>query len=103
MKKLGWSAVLGVPVCVLYWIGRLSHSSGPTSDFWINFIMFFLMPGYYLLGAINGLWHITQVSQEAIITLMIVFDCVFWSLVVLLLWGLLEKVRGPKRPVRSNI
>ena len=96
MKKVAWSAALGsVPVCLLYWIGRSSHSSGPPSVFWVDFTMFFLMPGYYFLSAMGGLLLMSQLSQKAAITLVIVFDCLFWSLVILMLWGLLEKLREP--------
>lgn len=93
MNRVAWSAVIGsVPVIALYWTGRLRHSSGPPSGFWIDFTMLFLMPGYYFLAAIDGLLHFSQSSQKTAITLMIAFDCVFWSLVVMLLWIVLRRL-----------
>jgi len=93
MKKQMWSAVIGCgTVCALYWSGRFSHSSGPPSNFSVYFTMFFLMPGYYFLAAIGLPNSASHVSQKIGITLLVVFDCVFWSLVVLLMWGLLEKI-----------
>ena len=94
MKKVASSAVIGTgAVCALYWTGRFSHSSGPPSAFEVDFSMFFLMPGYYFLSAIGGLLPMLQLSQKATITLMIVFDCVLWSLMVLLFWSVLERLR----------
>ena len=96
MRKLGWSAVLGsVPVCALYWIGRLSRGSGPPSYFWVDFTMFFLWPGYYFLAAVDSLLHFSRNGQTANIAVMLVFDCVFWSLVVLMAWSSIESLRKP--------
>ncbi len=95
MKKLAWSALLGsAPVCALYWIGRLGHSSGPPSSFSVYTTMFFLMPGYYFLGAVGIPISESRISQQIAVTLTLVFDCMFWSLAVLLFWGLIEEVRG---------
>lgn len=93
MKKLVWSAVIGSGfVGGLYWYNRLFHSTGPSSNVWIDFSMFFLMPGYYFLAAVGLPNAASHLSQKIGITLMIVFDCVFWSFAVLLMWGLLEKI-----------
>jgi hypothetical protein len=93
MKKLAWSAAIGSgTACALYWTGRLSRSSGPPSSFSVYSTMFFLMPGYYFLAAVGLPNSASRLSQKIGITLMIVFDCVFWSFVVLLMWGLLEKI-----------
>ena len=93
MKKRMCSAVIGSgTVCALYWTGRLSHSSGPPGSFSVYFTMFFLMPGYYFLAAVGLPNSASQLSQKIGITLLIVVDCVFRSLVVLLMWGLLEKI-----------
>ena len=101
MKKLMWSALLGsVPVCAMYWVRRLSHNPGPPSGFWVDFTMFFFMPGYYFLIAIGGLLSSLQLGQKATITLIIVFACMFWSLVVLMLWTLMERLgKRPAAPV----
>ena len=94
MKKLVWSAVIGSGfVCGLYWYNRLFHGTGPSSRGWIDFSMFFLMPGYYFLAAVSIPISESQISQKIGITLMIVFDCVFWSLVVLILWAVVERLR----------
>ena len=92
-----------VPICALYWIGRFIHNSGPR---WVDFGMFFFMPGYYFVMAMGGLLSILQLSQRATITLIIVFDCMFWSLVVQGVWGLLERLRDrgamPSEPEASQ-
>jgi hypothetical protein len=96
MKKVAWSAVIGSgAVCALYWTGRFSHSSGPPSELSVDFTMFFLMPGYYFFSAMAGLLQMFQTSQKVTVTLMIVFDCVLWSLIVLLFWNVLERLRKP--------
>ena len=93
MKRRLCSAAIGSgTVCALYWTGRLSHSSRPPSRFSVDFTMFFLIPGYYFLAAVGLPHSASQLSQKIGITLLIVFDCVFWSLVVLLMWSLLEKI-----------
>ncbi len=92
-----WSAAPGsAPVCALYWMGRVSHGPDPPGGFWFCLTAYMLVPGYYFLAAIGGLLHLAQISQRATITLIIVFDCVFLSLVVLTLWGWAERLR--KRP-----
>ena len=97
MKMLVWCSVIGTgAVLALYWPARLSQSSGPPNSFWVSFTMLFLTTGYYFLAAINGLWQFGQISEKATVALMILFDCVFWSLVVLMLWASIERVR--KRP-----
>ncbi len=56
--------------------------------------MFFLMPGYYFLAAVSIPVSESQIGQKIGIALIVGFDCVFWSLVALLLWGMIEKIRG---------
>lgn len=95
MKKLVCSVLLGsVPVCALYRLGRFSHGSGPPNAVRVDFTMFFLMPGYYFLAAVGAPVSESRISQKIVVTLTLVFDCMFWSLVVLLLWGTIEKIRG---------
>lgn len=107
MKKLGWSAIVGSGfVCGLYWDNRLFHSTGPSSKLWIDFSMFFLMPGYYFLAAVGLPTSASHISQKIGITLMVGFDCAFWSLVALLSWIVVEKLRSFVRlgyRSRSNI
>jgi hypothetical protein len=83
-----------VPVCAVYRYNRLFHSTGTSSNAWVSFSMFFLMAGYYFLAAVSIPISESQLSQKIGITLVIGFDCAFWSLVVLLLRGMIEKIRG---------
>jgi hypothetical protein len=65
--------------------------------------MFFLMPGYYFLAAIDGLWHFTESSQKIAITLAIAFDCVFWTVVVMLLWIVVQRLLGKPTDQRVKL
>jgi hypothetical protein len=97
MKKLRWSAIIGSGfVCGLYWDNRLFHSTGPSSSLWIDFSMFFLIPGYYFLAAIGLPTSSSQMSQKIGIALMVGFDCMFWSLVLLMAWTIGERFANAK-------
>ena len=103
MKRLLYSLGIGSSLpCLVYFIGRNTHSFGPPGGGWFLITGSVLIPGYFLLGLLTSVFsfHLSQ-SQSLSIALTILLDCLFWSLVVRMLWEAGDRVRVGAAPRRT--
>ena len=87
MKRFVYSLIVGSLLpCVLYVVGRNTTSSGPEYGAWTRITEWVVVPGYFLVA---GLF---PMGQRVASILAILFDCLLWSLAVLVLWEAVGRI-----------
>src|SRR3974390_1258335 len=102
MKVLLWSAVLGsVPVCLMYLVA--SNRPGPGDGVFDILTVFALMPGYYCMVVVSWIVPLNRVGSKLGMAIAILFACLFWSLVVMMVWIVAQRSFGTTTPSRRKI
>src|SRR3974390_1815821 len=102
MKRLVWSAVLGsVPVCLMYLVEP--NGAGPGAGVFDILTIFALMPGYYFLAGVSRVVPLDRVGSKLGMAIAILVACLFWSLVVLLVWIVAQRFFGTTTLKRRRI